>query len=260
MSNPTLVDVSGGAETLTIGGASIQSNTIVVDGGTLERRRRHRAWGALRSRARRQPGRHARRGRRESTGYSSNPKVGFYVLPRHGRPGPFSTVELTYDLSAATFDNPEHVLSGERNRRRSDQLPLVVVQATATATTTSGTTTSGRNLASYRLRAHEPREQHGARGVAARGWDDPAELRRVPQQPRHDRRRASSTATSTRTTSSGSATAAGWRGRRQSPTTGIFDGVVHAGELHSSRTIKLVSSIASGRLPVWCLATDPHGV
>jgi hypothetical protein len=99
---PGLVDVSGGAETMTPVAGTIQANTIVVDAGTLS----------------------GNAGIELGVGYDlvldvnqngtldagdyidgfSDTEAGFYVCRDTAAPGPLSTVELTYDLSAASFD------------------------------------------------------------------------------------------------------------------------------------------------------------
>jgi hypothetical protein len=121
--NPSLVDVSGGAETVVISGADIQSNTFVVDSGTLSGNAGIELGvpydlvidvnqnGTL------DAGDYI-------DGYSNN-EAGFYICSDPTLPGPLSTVELTYDLSAGTWD--EQNTFYPTNISTMGELPLVVI-------------------------------------------------------------------------------------------------------------------------------------
>jgi hypothetical protein len=123
LSNPSLVDVSGGAETLVVSALNIQANTIIVDAGTLS----------------------GNAGIELGVPYDlvidvnqsgsldagdvidgfSDTEAGFYVCRDTAAPGPFGTVELTYDLSIAAFDSQNTFYPA--NIASLGELPLVVV-------------------------------------------------------------------------------------------------------------------------------------
>jgi hypothetical protein len=121
--NPALVDVSGGAETHLVVAGTIQANTVLIDTGTLSGNAGIELGvpydvvidvnqnGSL-----------------DAGDYIdglSDTEAGFYVCRDTAAPGPFGTVELTYDLSAGTFDSQNTFYPS--NIATLGELPLIVV-------------------------------------------------------------------------------------------------------------------------------------
>jgi hypothetical protein len=183
-SSPALVAVSGGAETVTPVAGTIQANTLVVDAGTLS----------------------GNAGIELGVGYDLvldvnqdgaldagdyidgyGDEAGFYVCANTVAPGPLEPVELTYDLSPASFDAQNTFTIPRASPRwascRSSS------RATATATTIPVVRHLGTHLASYGyvFMSHENNTGPGVEFAATTTLSNTGRLHQQPGDHRRGR-------------------------------------------------------------------------